>query len=81
MKLKDAYRDFDLQYIEIWNNNSFEISSDSVNFDGDEQTVTRVANRYPEAEGQIGFDLKKGGFTFTGNINTGQDTSGGRHLY
>lgn len=72
MKLEDANRDFDLQYVEIWKNNSFVVSSTDVNFDGDEQTVERVVKRYPEAEGRIGFDLKKGGFTFTGNINTGQ---------
>lgn len=80
MKLRDANRDFDLQYVEIWNGNSYEISSSDVNFDGDEQTVQRVVRRYPNAEGHIGFDFKKGGFTFVGNINTGQDTSGGRHL-
>lgn len=81
MKLKDANRDFDLQYVEIWNGNSYEISSTDVNFDGDKQTVSRVVKNYPEAEGQIGFDLNKGGFTFIGKINTTSDTAGGQHLY
>lgn len=81
MKLKDANRDFDLQYVEIWEKNSYVISSTDVNFDGDEQTVERVVRNYPDAEGQIGFDFKKGGFTFVGNITTTPETVGGPYLF
>jgi hypothetical protein len=81
MKLKDANRDFDLQYVEIWIGNSYEISSSDVNFDGDEQTVERVVKRYPEAEGQIGFDFKKGGFTFIGSIKATPESVGGPYIF
>lgn len=81
MKLKDANRDFDLQYVEIRENHSFVISSDTRDFDGNEQTVQRVVKNYPEAEGQIGFDFKKGGFTFIGNITTAPETVGGPYIF
>lgn len=68
MKLKDANRDFDLKYVEIWEDNLYEISSDDVEVDGYKITVNYVVKRYPEAKGQIGFDFKKGGFTFIGGI-------------
>lgn len=81
MKLKDANRDFDLQYVEIWRGNSYEISSTDVDFDGDEQTVERVVKRYPEAEGQVGFDFKKGGLTFIGSIKATPETVGGPYIF
>ena len=66
MKLKDAYKDFDLAFVEIYvESNKGTMYNHFIDSD-DEDEYFHLEDKYPDVEGVISIDLKKGGFVFKG---------------
>ena len=69
MTLEQAYKDFDLQYVEVESRTRYgtlTYTSKDHDYDGNERGIVSLYCDYPNAEGRVGFDAKMGGFTFVG---------------
>lgn len=69
MTLEQAYKDFELVYIEVEHRGiygSITYTSKDHDYDGNERGIVSLYCAYPNAEGRVGFDAKMGGLTFVG---------------